>query len=108
MYSRKVLIKAKAEILPQWLRFVKGPSSTFSRLGLCGAHSLTPQANPGSLYRCRRSTFKRAACGPRLEERSLTFAQKNVFFLAGRTAGRAVVVIPPPVGARRAKVTRAL
>ena len=30
-----------------------------------------PQVNPGSLYRCDKITFKRAACGLRQEERGL-------------------------------------
>ena len=29
---------------------------------------LTPRVNPGSHYRCAKSTFKRAGCCPRLEE----------------------------------------
>ena len=38
---------------------------------------LTPQVVPGSLYRCDKSAFKRAACSLRREERGLTFAQKR-------------------------------
>lgn len=38
---------------------------------------LTQQVNPGSLYRCGRSTFKRAICAPWREERDLKSAPKN-------------------------------
>ena len=51
--------------------FMAAPVQPFSRLGLCGARTLkTPQAQPGSLYRCSRPRSSlRAACGPRREER---------------------------------------
>ena len=38
---------------------------------------LTSQVNPGSLYRCSKSTFKRAVCGPRQEERGPNIRLKH-------------------------------
>ena len=38
---------------------------------------LTPQVNTGSLYRCAKSTFKRAAFCPRLEEKEAEIRPKK-------------------------------
>ena len=46
------------------------PLPTPFRVSVCASLALlTPPVNPGSLYRCARSTFKRAACGPWREEK---------------------------------------
>ena len=41
------------------------PVQPFSRLGLCAAHSLTSQVDPGSLYRCSESTYQQSVAHAR-------------------------------------------